>query len=47
MKNLFTITAELKVETPIEDYWLHVVTREAVPQEGGRIARLWIVDLKV
>ena len=38
---------ELKVGTPAGNYWLPVVTLAAEPQEGGGIARAWIIDPKV
>ena len=46
--NLCTSIAELQVGTPIGDYSLPGVTGGAEPQEGGGIARAWIVvDPKV
>ena len=45
--NVSAFSVELKVETPIWDYRLPVVTGRAEPQEGGDIARAWIEDPKI
>ena len=46
--SICTTILELKVGTPVGNYWLSpVVTRESRAQEGGGIARAWIVDTKV
>ena len=45
--NVSDFSVELKVETPIGDYRLPVVTGRAEPQEGDGIARAWIEDPKV
>ena len=39
-----TNVVELKVGTLTGDYSLPVVTEGAEPQEGGEIARAWIVE---
>ena len=36
--NLSAFSVELNAGTPVEDYWLPVVTEGAEPQEGGVIA---------
>ena len=46
--NVSAFSVELKVGTPVGvSYTLSVVTGGAEPQEGGGIARAWIVDPKI
>ena len=44
---LSAFSVELKIETPVGDYRLIVVTGRAEPKEGGGIAQGSIVDPKV